>query len=252
MSIEGRASYDKSAVLRGRLVGIPQIDITLSKEGYCADAKATGDKLERLNARMNNVDPTMASGITYDNTTSGFEATSVQGAIDELINDTLRKSGGMVQGTLMVQNADNGYGSLMKNNSASADYGTQVSDVTSDGKTARVTVNATSNLLSFVDTDSNIRNIYHDGNKRFGNYEGNGSATQMTINTESVGRLLLVYNTSYFSFVTPSGAYVRNLTDGTDRWIESQEVFYINGVLTLATTNAAFNESGTTYYYQAL
>lgn len=34
--------------LKGKVVAIPGIDDTLTKKGYCADAKATGEELEKI------------------------------------------------------------------------------------------------------------------------------------------------------------------------------------------------------------
>jgi hypothetical protein len=267
MSVEARTNYDETQILKGKLTRIPPIDQTLTKAGHCADAKVTGDKINSLTRRLDDVDPHGASNIDYTNTTSGLTATNVQSAIDEvntllrtlgtnltaLSNDALRKSAsGMMKGTFMVQNADNGYGSIMKNNSETADYGTQLADVSKSGNTAKITVNALSNLLTFTDSSGNIRNVMHEGNKRFGIYSGNGSATSRVIEMNSIGRLALVYNTKHFSFVTPEGAMVIDLTNGAIDWIEGGKVFYINGKLTLLLTNVAFNENGTTYYYQAI
>jgi hypothetical protein len=256
--------------LKGKVVYIPEVDKTLTKDGYSADAKVTGDRLNAFSEVLDELkiqSGSIASGVYYNNETSELSSNDVQGAIDELVFslrnmssgvtdllvDALRKSeGGMIEGTLMVRNADNGYGSLMKNNSATADYGTQFSDVTKDGKVAKATVNASANLFTFVDTEGNIRDIHHEGNKQFGNYSGNGSATERVINTQSIGRLIIVYNAEYFSFVTPQGAWCRNLVEGTDRWIESTKAMYLNGKLTLALTNDALNKNGTTYHYQAI
>ena len=256
--------------VKGRIVYIPEIDKTLTKDGYSADAKTVGDKINLLAEVIKNIEGSgmgLATGVLYDNTNSGIDATTVQNAIDELVTalnnysqtltalntDALRKStGGMMKGTFMVQNADNGYGSFMKNNSATADYGTQFSDVSKSGKIAKIVVNALSNLLNFVDSDSNIRAIHHEGNKAFGNYSGNGSTTARTIATKGIGRLVLVYCSTHQALVTPKGANVTDLSTGETSWIDSAKVNYLSGNLNLATNNEAFNKSNETYYYQVI
>jgi hypothetical protein len=40
------------SILKGKVSKIPQVDITLSKEGYAADAKATGDALAELKRQI--------------------------------------------------------------------------------------------------------------------------------------------------------------------------------------------------------
>ncbi len=249
MSIEANVEGNETQTLKGKLVTIPEIDKTLKKEGYSADAKATGDRLDALTEQVGKVTTPKAEDIPYNNTT-------VKATLEELetkSKDAFSKSeGGMVEGTVMVRNADNGYGSVMKNNSATADYGTQMADVTKDGRTAKITVNATSNLLTFADSDSNIRDIHHEGVKMFGDYLGNGSNAERVIDTKGIGKLLLVYSTTSLCYVTPKGANVTHLDTGEMSWIDSAKVYYVDGKLTLHTNNEAFNTNGETYYYQVI
>ncbi len=249
MSIEGNVEGNETVALKGKVVAIPEIDKTLSKEGYSADAKVVGERLDTLAEQVGKVVTPKAEDIPYGETTVKEELD----ALNTKTEDAFSKSeGGMVDGTVMVRNADNGYGSVMKNNSATADYGTQLADVSASGKTAKVTVNATSNLLTFSDTDGNIRDIHHEGTKRFGNYVGNGSATERVIETNGIGKLLLVYSTTSLCYVTPKGANVTTLETGEQSWIDSAKVYYVDGKLTLNTINEAFNTNEETYYYQVI
>ena len=75
---------NKNNVLRGKLVQIPSVDKSLTREGMCADAKETGDRINALDRRMNNLDPHFARAVYYDNSESGLSATKVQAALDEL------------------------------------------------------------------------------------------------------------------------------------------------------------------------
>ena len=241
MGIEGNVEGNETKALKGKLVSIPEIDKTLTKEGYSADAKVVGERLDTLAEQVGNVTTPKAENIPYGDTT-------VKDALDK----TYSNKGGMVDGVVMVRNADNGYGSVMKNNSATADYGTQLADISASGNTAKVTVNALSNLLTFTDANGDINKVIHEGNKRFGNYTGNGNEAQRVINMKSIGRLAIVYNGQTFSFVTPEGALVIKLADGTFDWIDNTKVFYVNGNLTLLTDNDALNKADANYYYQAI
>jgi hypothetical protein len=270
--------------LKGEIVYIPQIDKTLTQENHSAEAKETGRRLYLLSQQIGNITTPNASLVNFDNANTSLTKTTVQGAISEVAekvddlgtsvgkietiedalettkqsvenlgNDVVKKTGSsMIKGTLMVQNADNGYGSVMKNNSTSADYGTQLADVSKDGKNAKITVNALSNLLTFTDNSGEIRNIHHEGNKRFGSFKG-GNASNQTFDLGSIGRLLLLYESEFFAFVTPKGALVITLDDGSIEWIDGANIYYVDGKLNYYGVDIQrFNSMGRTYYYQAI
>lgn len=242
--------------LKGKVVTIPTIDATLSKEGYSADAKVTGDAIRALSTNVASMTVSSSGTMGYDNKNSGLAAVNVQTAIDEvakIAKDALPTNGtGMITGALKVRNADNGYGSVNKNNSATEDYGTQVVDHSKSGLSAFLNVSALRNLLQFTNSNGNTYNVLHEGNKKYGTYTGNGKTTETLVATGSVGRLLAVYNAQYFCFVTTIGALAFDLTEGTFRWIDSTKVFYINGTMKCYTNNAALNAANTTYNYQAI
>lgn len=214
-----------------------------------------------------------AGSVGYNNATSGLDANNMQSAIDELASDTKEQAGyiddlanqmddyennylsknggGMVTGTVKVQNATNGHGEVSKNNSSTADYGTQLMDVRADGKSAKITVSATTGL-TYTDIDNNIRNVHHEGSKPFVEYTGNGKATSRTIATKGIGRVALVYCSTYQSIVTPKGAMVVDLTTGTFSWIDSAKANFFNGNLGIGTTNEAFNKADEKYYCQVI
>ena len=286
--------------LNGKIVSIPRVDSTFSKEGFAADAKATGEALDArlkkadvvdnlttedadkplsanqgkvIKEQLDKINLSQASTVGYNNSESGLSATNMQSAIDEVASDVKEQAGyiddlanqmdayeenylsknggGMVTGSVKVRNADNGHGEISKNNSATADYGTQLLDVRKDGKSAKITVSATTGL-TYTDVDNNIRDIHHEGNKPFGDYTGNGSATPRTIATKGIGRVVLVYCSTHQAFVTPKGAFVTNLTSGSFSWIDSGKANYLNGNIQISTTNEAFNKADETYYYQVL
>lgn len=269
--------------LRGKITTIPQVDVTLTKKGYSADAKIVGDALkEKVNTRdiidnmitdepnkpasarqvfligkqLASINLSEASTVGYNNAKSGLNAQNMQGAIDEVtekVKNSVSKTGdSLIEGTLHLRSANNGYGSLNKNNSDTEDYGTQVVDRSAAGKSAFLTVCGALNTFTYTGNDGEVKNVYHEGSKPFGSYVGDGIENERVIDTKGIGRLILVYNPYYFSFVTPEGALVVKLTTGAVSWIESTKSFFLNGKLTLHTANSAFNEVDVTYHYQVI
>lgn len=284
MSVEGNVKDVESLkALRGTIRYVPKVDETLTKKGYSADAKVTGDALaERvrfndiadnlttddakkvasarqvflIGKQLASINLSEASTVGYNNAESGLNATNMQGAIDELaegVENSVSKTGdNTMEGTLHVRTADNGYGSFNKNHSAREDYGTQMMDHASDGRTAKVSVCGLLDTFTYTGNDGQVRDVHHEGNKPFGSYIGDGITNERNIETKGIGRLILVYNQNYFSFVTPEGALVIKLSTGTISWIDGAKVFFLNGKLGLHTSNSAFNEVDAVYHYQVI
>lgn len=249
MSVEGTPKTDN--VLEGKVIAIPQVDDTLTKKGYGADAKVTGDKLAVIDYKLKN-EINKATNISYDNTASKLKAQTTQGALDEIAGDYFSKKGGTIVGSVHVKSVENGFATVMKNHSETDDYGTVLEDATKNGKTAKVSVSAALNLLTFTDNEGNIRDIHHEGTKPFGSYIGNGSEEERTVDTKGIGRLVLVYNKDNFSFVTPQGALSMDTSAKTIEWIGSTKTRFLNGMLYIATTSEAFNIADKEYYYQVI
>ena len=76
------ASVKEKSNLKGKLKNVRPIDVTLTKEGYAADAKATGDGLE---ARVKKVD--IVNNLTTDDFTRPLSA--AQGVILKQMIDEL-------------------------------------------------------------------------------------------------------------------------------------------------------------------
>ena len=209
MSIEENAEATNE--VKGRIYTIPTVDDTFTKEGYAADAKATGEKFTEVNERIDNIDPHDAANVDYDNTNSELEADKVQAAIDEIA--TLYARAKVLEGYLSKEAG----------------------------------LDAVDDVLTWKENT-----VHHAGNKPFGEYEGNGSATARTVATGGIGRLIEVYCSTHLSIVTPKGALVVELSSGDISWLDSSKIYYATGNLGIVNSNAAFNASGVTYYYQAI
>lgn len=286
MSVEGNVKdVEHLRNLRGKITTIPQTDPTLTKSGYAADSKVVGDALNEriryrdivdnlttdepnkpasartvflINKQLASMNLSEASTVGYNNSVSGLNAQNMQGAIDELAggvkNSVSKKGDSVIEGTIHVRNvnANNGYGTFEKNSTATEDYGTNVMDRTSDGRAAQVNVSAALNCLRFTENTGNVRNVFHEGNKPFGTYTGNGIANERILDTGGIGSLMFLYSPYHFSFVTPEGALVVKLSTGTVTWMEAAKVSFLDGKLSLYTSNAAFNEVDTVYHYQVI
>lgn len=284
MSVEGNVKDVESLkALRGTIRYVPKVDDTLTKKGYSADAKVTGDAIaERvrfndiadnlttddakkvasarqvflIGKQLASINLSEASTVGYNNIESGLNATNMQGAIDELaegVENSVSKTGdSLIEGMLSIRSVDNGYGTFSKNHSAREDYGTQMMDRASDGRIAKVSVCGALDTFTYTGNDGQVRDVHHEGNKPFGSYIGDGIVNERIIDTKGIGRLMLVYNNNYFSFVTPEGALVAKLATGSLSWIEGAKAYFLNGKLGLHTTNSAFNEVDAVYYYQVI
>ena len=203
--------------LNGKIEAIPVVDSTLTKSGYSADAKVTGDALKELREAVSSlgavatvsedteVTVSTAAGVTYNNTASNLAATSVQGAIDELSAD-IKETASTIQG------------------------------MSEDIQTL----------------ETNSEEYLKKNDKTFNSYAGNGSTTARTVATGGIGRLLMIYCSTHIAFVTPKGARVIDLNGGNATWVDAAKAYYLNGNLFLNTDNAAFNASGVSYNYQCI
>lgn len=97
-----------------------------------------------------------------------------------------------------------------------------------------------------------LRPLLHTGNKPTGIYTGNGDATARTINTGGVGSTIAIYSASggIMAIVTAGGSISSSAASMTG--ISGSEAKFVDGVLTLATTNSRLNANGITYTYQVL
>lgn len=280
MSLEGKLN-DKNT-LRGRIHRVPETDNTLTKEGYAADAKATGDA---LNARVKIADVVD----NLESNASDKPLSAKQGAVmREMIE------GIALNVTNIEEPEDRGefryVGTLESNTDLNNLLATGSYSCTSsvaktvsntpivDGafhihvfKAATPTANETSArptiqmLTATSTTDSRLFWRKHSTGtwgewkicedirdvKPRGNYSGNGSVTSRTIPVTGEGQVVLIYGGVGAVFVTPYGAYAIN-SSGAASFLPVAQIYKGNDGIVMTTDNALVNKSGNTYGYQLL
>lgn len=128
-------------------------------------------------------------------------------------NEIITTAGGTLTGNLEFKKVENGYGTIYKNHSDTADYGTNLKDVSVDGKQATLCVNAPDGILEFYD-GTGWQLVYHQGNKPkasdIGIVTGSSTFNKMTGRaiTHSFGAA-----TAYTVSITPTAAGQGNLGD---------------------------------------
>lgn len=91
--------------------------------------------------------------------------------------------------------------------------------------------------------------IFGEHNKPSGSYTGNGSATTREINIGGIGgELLITTNYGDTAKVTKNGAIINKA--GTLSAVASGKAKFVDGKLTLATTETALNENTRVYTYE--
>lgn len=103
---------------------------------------------------------------------------------------------------------------------------------------------------------TNAYKFHHEGNKPSGSYTGNGNSASRTISTGGIGKCILIMRKdwTHFAIVTASGGLgFRTASDGQNiEYLSEKEAKFVDGVLTLATTNGRVNASGYVFEYQVL
>ena len=81
--------------------------------------------------------------------------------------DALPMSGGTIRSAITFEksNVNNGSGRIIKNHSASADYGMYISDIDADGDTVKLIVSAKNNAVYFSPADGDSYKLYGEHNK---------------------------------------------------------------------------------------
>lgn len=106
---------------------------------------------------------------------------------------------------------------------------------------------------NIVDGVAKTYNVLHTGNKPSGSYTGNGSAAARTIDVGGIGNACIIWcgaNNSFAIATSYGGGLFKTYSElGV---LISTECSFINGVLTIASTNLALNYNGLLYGYQVL
>mgnify|MGYP006351797327 CR=1 FL=1 len=261
MSLNGNTEEMQRGNLHGKVVSIPLVDKSLTKSGYSADAKATGDALGKkvntvdivdnlnsyvdnkplsakqgaeLKSRTGDIAPHFAQNVIYDNANSGFTATDVQSVIDETASRlTPIKSDGAGEVLLsLTDRNDNGHERYIS-----------ISDKTKKPNLA--------DSFKYVENDNGtfvVKNIFGEHNKPIASYTGNGTATTRTITTGGIGNCLLIWSDNGIALVTPKKTIIAY--DNTIGAIGG--CTFANGSLYVTTTDTRINANNVTYYYQVL
>lgn len=175
MSLTGSA--ESNLLLRGKLAKIPSVDTTLTKEGECAEAKATGDAIENARELANKAQTTANSALSQVNTHTADKnnphgVTAAQaGALAS--NGSIPLSGHL----LMKQMENNGYGTIFKAHGTEGDWGTSVEDYDADGNKANLVVRAKDQTVTVAFNGQACR-LLHTGN--FSDYAVNKAGDKMT------------------------------------------------------------------------
>ncbi len=236
-------------VLFGSIRQLPKTDNTLTKEGYCADAKAVGDILRNEQRAVN---------FSYDSNGNGLNATTIQGAIDEVVEKAILTDGGY--GIIDKEHFKCMFGS----NGSATHFYTDVRCHQSDTDKATLRLQTTNSdgrvalpdIIQLQDLRGGTLKQYRilgDHNKPTGSYTGNGSATARTINVGGIGGWLGVCSGSYIiGIITQNGAMFFNTTNSTVKCFPVAQAKYISGVLTISSADDLLNKNGSAYHYQVL
>lgn len=85
-----------------------------------------------------------------------------------------------------------------------------------------------------------------------GGYTGNGSAEKRIENIGGLGNTVLISSGWGFAIVTNQGGFAVNHTNSNTSILPKSEATFVDGVLTLATTNGVVNGKGTWFTCQVL
>lgn len=146
---------------------------------------------------------------------------------------------------------------IYKDANANADYGTIIADIDANGdrdllrlRRSAALADKLALLVEQPDGTHNTYQVYGAHNKTWGTYTGNGVATVRQVATGGNGFACVVRSSSGTCIVMGSG--VMRAAGGTFTWLASGLSYFRNGILYIATTDAALNASGTIYTYEVL
>lgn len=249
--------------LKGKIVNLPKIDTTLTKEGHAADAKAIGDEIGKLNIRIDNIDPHFADNVGYSSAESGITAETVQAALDWIVANYLRITGGKISGNLkieksspameLVNTATGRTGTTHYSNSENLILSNKLDDDNLVGIWVKPETEAPKDYLdlgTYVNGNFTRYPIYGAHSKPTGTYAGTGSEETVVIETGGIGDVIMVNSGNGFAIVTPRGAMC---VSGQNVYgLVSSDAKFASGVLTLNTADVTLNKNPGNYYWQVL
>lgn len=183
------------------------------------------------------------------------------------VDSKVSKLGDTMNGNLVIQNTApgvelfdpeyDGRTRLYKDVSSNADYGTMIADIDATGNIDGLNIRRSAGLLDklslYVENANGTSTryaIYGAHTKPWGSYTGNGAAAVRQVNTTGNGYACIVHSASGTSIVMARGAI--RIVSGVFSWLPSAQAYFKNGILYIATTDAALNTSGTSYSYEVL
>lgn len=216
--------------LKGKVIQVPLVDETLKKTGYAADAKVVGELLEALKKQLNGLDP-YAGGTIPENVRIEKDDPYI-----DLVNTTTGRVG-------KVHNTDAENMVIANRTDDDNMVGLWVKPETAEPKDYF-------DLGTYINGVFKKYALFGEHTKTTGTYKGNGSATARTIDTKSVGSTVMINSGNGFAFVTPRGALCVSGTNVTS--ITSSAAKFVDGILTLASTENTLNKADGNYYWQVL
>ena len=231
---------------------------------------------DRVSTYPGRVKLTRADGSTEYVTIERADAPTQEGTpINKALFDSIKtdldlkisRLGDSMNGNLTIQNTApkvelwdpeyDGRTRLYKDVSSNADYGTMLSDIDATGDIDSLNLRRSAALLDklslYVENANGTSTryaIYGAHTKPWGSYTGNGTATVRQVNTTGNGYACIVHSTSGTCIVMARGAM--KVASGVFAWLPSGQAYFKNGILYIASTDAALNSSGASYSYEVL
>lgn len=183
-------------------------------------------------------------------------------SIETDIDGKVSKLGDTMNGNLTIQNTApqvelfdpeyDGRTRIYKDVSSNADYGSMMADIDDTGNVDLLNLRRSAALLDKLSLYvGNTRYaIYGSHTKPWGSYTGNGTTTARQINTTGSGYACIVHSSSGTCIVMARGAI--RVGSNVFSWLPSGQAYFKNGILYIATTDAALNTSGVSYSYEVL
>lgn len=168
------------------------------------------------------------------------------------LSNAVNKAGDTMEGKLTAASGIDIRGGRLSYQEGTGGF--YISNFSTSGKEATFEINAENGYANFSCTNEDgtgviYNRVLHTGNKPSGSYTGNGSATLRTIETGGIGNFCILRVHGYgISIVTAQGAYKMGST--YNGWTDS--AIFVNGVLTLTTTDPYLNPSSVSVEYQVL